>query len=171
MKKGNVEFFMGKALDVARNGLNMGELPIGAVIILGNDVIASAFTSEQVEKRFLVHAELLALEKMDKLKLSYKDRQRARLFVNLEPCMMCLGAAMSSFVGELYYGLPSKGDGAVEMAKKWVRKESDIPGYRLPDITGGILADETMSLFEKYVSMHNSGAMWEWAKTIISDPS
>ena len=73
---------------------------------------------------------------------------------------------MSFFLGEVYYALESPGDGAVEMATAWFRRKEDIPGYTLPKITGGILREETRILFQAYVTLHNSGAMWEWAKTL-----
>jgi tRNA(adenine34) deaminase len=81
---------------------------------------------------FLGHAELVALEEADKQQLSFDERGRARLFTNLEPCLMCMGAAMSFFLGEIVYGLESPGDGAVELVRGWVRKEEDLPGYQIP---------------------------------------
>ena len=157
---------MTQTLAVADGALSQGELPIGAIVVLRDEVIAEARTSERGEGRFLVHADLLALEQMDRLQLSLEDRREASLFVNLEPCMMCLGAAMSSFIGHIFYGLHSPGDGAVEWAIQWPRKAADIPGYKLPKIAGGVLADKSQLLFERYVSMHSAGAMWRWAKVV-----
>jgi len=79
---------------------------------------------------------------------------------------MCMGAAMSFFLGELYFALESPGDGAVNLAKGWARKGEDIPGYRLPRITGGLLREESIRLFEKYVSMQAPGPMRDWAETL-----
>ena len=160
------EHYMRKTLALATAALKLGEFPIASIVVLGDKIIASATASEQREKRFLGHAELVALEEADRLRLSLDDRRDAKLFTNLEPCLMCLGAAMSFFLGEIYYGLESPGDGAVNLVKAWVRKEDDIPGYQVPEITGGLLREESIKLFEEYVSLHPPGPMREWAKTL-----
>ena len=79
---------------------------------------------------------------------------------------MCMGAAMSFFLGEIHYALESPGDGAVELVKAWERKEDDIPGYQFPKISGGLLREESIRLFERYVSMRPAGPMREWAETL-----
>src|SRR5688500_12650824 len=165
------ERFMREALRVAREGLERGELPIGAVIVLNGEIIAESYTREKAEGRLLVHADLLALEEADRIRPFPGKRRDAQLFVTGEPCLMCLGAAMSFFLGEIYYGHESPGDGAVELVRGWQRKESDFPNYRVPRITGGILRDEAIGLFREYVTLHDSGPIWEWAKTIASLPS
>ena len=72
-----------------------GELLIGAVVVLNRQVIAAAHTREKTEGRLLVHADFLALEAADRLRPFPGRRRDAALFVNLEPCLMCFGAAMS----------------------------------------------------------------------------
>jgi tRNA(adenine34) deaminase len=160
------EQYMRQTLTLAAEAVKHGEFPIAAIVVLRDNIIASATASEQRERRYLGHAELVALEKADKLGLPLDDRREARLFTNLEPCLMCLGAAMSFFLGEIYYGLESPGDGAVDLVKAWVREEDDIPGYRLPRITGGLLREESIRLFERYVSVRPHGPMRDWAETL-----
>ncbi|MDA9189379.1 nucleoside deaminase [bacterium] len=160
--------YMKEALKLAKKAMEEGELPIASVLVLDGVVIAKGYTTEVKDKRFLVHAELNTLLEADYKSLSYKDRTRCQLYTTLEPCMMCLGACMSFFLGEVYFSLESPGDGAVEMAKKWHREQKDIPGYKLPKITGGILRQESVELFRSYVEKHNSGGMWEWAKTLAA---
>jgi len=155
---------------VAREGLGQGELPIGAVIVLNGEIIAESFTRERAEGRLLVHADLLALEAADRIRPFPGKRRNAQLYVTGEPCLMCLGAAMAFFLGEIYYGHESPGDGAVKLVRGWQRKESDFPNYRVPNITGGILRDEAIDLFREYVALHDSGPLWEWARTIASLP-
>jgi len=157
---------MRETLALAAGVIGLGEFPIAATIVLNDKIITKATTAEQREKRFLIHAELLALEAADKLGLSYENRREARLFTNLEPCLMCIGAAMSFFIGEIYYSLESPADGAVDVVKVWQRKVEDMPGYQLPKITGGILREESIQLFEKYVSTCPPGPMREWANTL-----
>ena len=162
------EHYMRETLTLAEKALEAEELPIAATVVLNDKIIAQAHTMEKTEGRLLVHAELLALEKADKLKPFPGKRRDMQLYTNLEPCLMCLGAAMTTFVGEIYYGLESPGDGAVNICRVWERNEGDMPGYQVPVIHGGLLRLESRELFQKYVDIHNSGAMWEWAKTLAA---
>src|SRR5205814_5737196 len=123
---------------------------------------------ERSERRFLVHADLLALEAADKLQPFPGTRRGVRLYVNLEPCLMCLGAAMSFFLGDIYFGLESPGDGAVALVQQWEKRHGDLPGYRVPRVAGGLLREESLGLFREYARRHCSGAMWEWAKTLAA---
>src|SRR5579871_3598302 len=118
---------MREALNVAATALHRGELPIGAVVVLDDRILAAAHTMERSEKRLLVHADLLALEAADRLPDVAGRRRDVRLYVNLEPCLMCLGAAMSFMLGTIYYGLESPGDGAVQLVRQWERREGDFP--------------------------------------------
>jgi tRNA(adenine34) deaminase len=157
---------MREALRLASAALEQGELPIGAVVVLDNRIIAAAYTREKAEKRRLVHADLLALEAADRLQPFPGRREDVKLFVNLEPCLMCLGAAMSFRVGEVYYGLESPGDGAVALVQKWQRDERQAPFYGLPKIHGGILRQESVTLFREYSERHPAGPKAEWARTL-----
>jgi tRNA(adenine34) deaminase len=160
------EIYMQQVLALAAEGLEAGELPIAALLVLDDEVIASATTAEKRQKRFLIHAELLALEEADRLRLPMAARRRVKLFTNLEPCLMCLGAAMSFFLGEIFYGLESPGDGAVALVKGWQRKEEDFASYQLPQFTGGLLRAESIRLFEQYVTIQPPGPMRAWAETL-----
>ncbi len=160
------EYFMRQTLALAHEALELGEFPIAAIVVLDDEIIAKSTTAEQRERRFLVHAELLALEAADKLGLPLPRRRSTKLYTNLEPCLMCIGAAMSFFLGEIYYSLESPADGAVNLVETWERKKSDMPGYITPTITGGLLREESIEIFKKYVSVRPPGFMRDWAITL-----
>lgn len=168
MTSATPEYFMGAALDIARAGLARGELPIGAVVVLNGQIIATAHTTERAERRLLVHAELLALEAADRLHPFPGPRRAVSLFTTLEPCLMCFGTAMSFGLGEIHYALESPGDGAASLVQGWQRDEAALPSYRLPRLNGGLLRAESLALFKDYVARHNSGGMWEWARTLVA---
>jgi tRNA(adenine34) deaminase len=159
-------YYMRQALTLAAEALELGEFPIAAIVVLDDRIIARATASEQRERRYLGHAELVALEEADRQGLSVEERRAAKMFTTLEPCLMCMGAAMSFFLGELHYALESPGDGAEDLVKGWSRKEGDIPGYQLPKVTRGLLREESIGLFDKYVSLRAPGPMREWAETL-----
>lgn len=160
------EHYMRQVLAMAAEVLELGEFPIAAIVVLDGKVISKATASERRERRFLGHAELVALEEADRLSLTFEERRRARLYTNLEPCLMCVGAAMSFFLGEICYALESPGDGAVNLVKAWARKEEEIPGYQIPEIRAGVLRKESIKLFEHYVLLQPPGPMREWASTL-----
>lgn len=155
-------------IKVAREALNKGEMPISAVVFHGDEIISSCYTSEKEDKRFLVHAELKALLEADMKRFSVKARKEMQLFTNLEPCMMCLGAAMTFFIGEIYYALEAPIDGALDFANQfWSKECKEIPAYRLPKITGGILREESQNLFKEYIQFNKPGPMYDFAKSLV----
>ena len=162
--------YMVEALKIAREGMEQGELPIGSVLVLDDKIITSAHTAEKSVGGLLVHAELRTLLKADQLKPFPGKRRDAILFTTLEPCLMCLGAAMSFLVGKIYYALESPADGSVQLIQNWQRDQEALPAYQVPEIHGGLLRQESKALFEEYVKQHGTGMPLEWAKTLVALP-
>ena len=68
--------------------------------------------------------------------------------------MMCLGAAMSFFIGEIYYDLEAPVDGAAEFAQRfWQENHESIPSYTLPDIYKGLLKTESQEVLREYIDL------------------
>ena len=163
------EPFMRAALAVAAQGLARGELPIGAVVVLDGAVIAAAHTAERAEQRLLVHAELLALEAADRLQLFPGNRRAATLYTTCEPCLMCMGAAMSCFLGTVVYAVEAPSDGATALVQRWRRPLEAFPAYRTPQIIGGVLRAAAIALFREYVTHHPPGSgVWDWAQQMAA---
>jgi tRNA(adenine34) deaminase len=160
------ERFMQEALTVARAGLEAGEMPIGAVVVVDGEIVASEHTQERATGRLLLHADLLA-EAADRVTSGRRDR--ATLYVNLEPCLMCLGAAFSTKLGAVVYGLESPSDGGVAAFEGWDndRDAGGMPGYAIPEIRGGVLRAEAALLFRKYSERTESDS-WSaaWARDL-----
>jgi len=89
----------------------------------------------------------------DMKKLSLKDRFQLELFTNLEPCLMCLGTAISSFVGKVFFAVEAPDDGAVEFVSKEfeLRKLSSSNPWHFPEVEGGLLREQSIQLFREYV--------------------
>ena len=155
-------------LDLAEKALGIGEMPIAAAVFHGDTVISSAYTSEKSDKRFLVHAEMNALLDADKQMLPFDIRRELELFTNLEPCMMCLGATAGSFVGSIYYSMNAP-DGAVVFARKLVEENpyDKIASFYMPEVTGGIMVEESKELWRKYLERFPDAPLREYAKTLI----
>ncbi|GIH11064.1 tRNA-specific adenosine deaminase [Rhizocola hellebori] len=164
------EELVGQALAVSAEGLRAGELPVGAVVVMGDEVVGRAHTQEVTQGRRLVHADLLAMIEADS-SLGWRKRTAPlRLGITLEPCVMCLGAAMSLGVTEIYYGLASPGDGAAGIAASWRPANDDMPFYRMPSVSGGIREADCRDQFRAYCDTAPESGMLRWAKTMILDP-
>lgn len=148
------------AIEVAEEGMSKGELPIGAVVVAGDEVVARAYTRDSAGR--LKHADLLAMIEADG-----KGFTGLRLAVNLEPCLMCLGAAMSLGVKEVFFGLDSPGDGAAGIARSWAAGPG-MEWYRAPEVHGGIRADEVREQFRRYCGQAPDTALRRWANTLVT---
>lgn len=163
----NHEYFMREALAVAAKAMDAGEMPIGAVLVSGNEILVKSWTKDKEFKQRIVHAEMLALLDLDKRKPFPGNRRDVRLYTNLEPCMMCLGACLVSDIGEIYYALESPTDGAEALYKQSNVAPTDHVGCREIKISGGILREESRELFRQYCETYPSGGFSNWAKTLL----
>jgi tRNA(adenine34) deaminase len=161
---------LGRALEVAEAGLAAGELPIGAVVALGDEIVGSAFTRDRGLGRRLAHADIGAMTIADEA-LGWRRRPHPlRLAVTLEPCVMCLGAAMSLRVDELYYGLEAPGDGGVAALAGW-RPGSTMEWYALPQvIVGGLRRAECRDLYRRYCETAPQSGFLDWAREMAGLP-
>jgi tRNA(adenine34) deaminase len=156
------------AIEVAAEGLAAGELPIGAVVASGEEIVGRAFTQERGLGRRLVHADLLAMVQADE-RLGWARREHPLvLAVSLEPCLMCAGAAMALGVRAVLFALESPGDGAAAVASRWPT-HLDTPWSAAPVIRGGILRAESRELFRRYGAASDSGT-GRWARTLAELP-
>jgi tRNA(adenine34) deaminase len=159
---------MSLTLKLAEEAMQSGECPIAAIAFLDDEIVAQSYTKEFSEKRLLVHAELNALLEADLKRYPYADRTRMELFTNLEPCLMCMGAAMSSFVGAIYYALESPSDGAVAITQQWDPQSTDFAAYRVPVIQGGILRRESQALFKRFAEQCPPGGLKAFAEGLAA---
>ena len=157
---------MGRALKVAREGLDQDEMPIGAIVVHDGEIIASKYTQERSARRLLVHADLLTMEEADR-KLG-KNRSDATLYVNLEPCLMCLGAAFTARLGAVVYGLESPTDGGVAAFTDWdnTGSQTGCPDTSYPG-SQAAFREESAHLFGEYAARADEGSWLSiWARDL-----
>ena len=104
---------MGVALAEARQAASEGEVPIGAVLVIGEDIIARAHNRRETDRDATAHAEMLAIRQACR-NLGRWRLSGATLYVTIEPCPMCAGALVMGRVDRLVYGSPDFRAGAVE---------------------------------------------------------
>jgi len=152
------------ALSTAEQGLSCGEMPVGAVVYAGDELVASAHTEERSQRRRIVYADLLALERADHV-LGFGRRSGPLvLAVTLEPCLMCLGAAITRGVDRVYYALESPNDGAAALLGLWDRP-MEQPFFRRPSvIRGGVLRPAAQELFAQCADGDGPAGMRDWCR-------
>ena len=97
------EHYMKKALDEAKNALDKGEVPVGAIVVIDNKIIARAHNLTQTLNDTTAHAEMLAITSASNF-LNGKYLNGCSLYVTLEPCAMCAGALYWSQIDQLIFG-------------------------------------------------------------------
>jgi tRNA(adenine34) deaminase len=163
------ERFMNEALALARQGLESDEMPIGAVVALDDEIIASTYWRYEPDG-LLDHADTVALRAGEKDPRVQGNRHRTTLYVTLEPCLMCMGAAMSFGVGRIVFALEAPFDGASKVTNVW-QPELGFPpaGYQLfsnPEVVGGMCRDASLELVRKYVERHPES---EWLQVVLPE--
>ncbi|MEH7234530.1 tRNA adenosine(34) deaminase TadA [Bacillus sp. JJ1562] len=97
------EYYMKLAIEEAKKAATIDEVPIGAVLVINDEVIASAHNLRETEQRSIAHAELLAIDEACR-RTGFWRLENATLYVTLEPCAMCSGAIVLSRVNRVVYG-------------------------------------------------------------------
>jgi tRNA(adenine34) deaminase len=97
------ELFMEQALHEAKKAARKGEVPIGAVIVLDNKIIARSHNLKETTTDPTAHAEIIAIKKASK-KLKKWRLLNSTIYVTLEPCLMCMGALIQARVPRLVFG-------------------------------------------------------------------
>ncbi|MEB6170819.1 tRNA adenosine(34) deaminase TadA [Staphylococcus pseudoxylosus] len=99
----NHQFYMKMAIEEAKKAGDIGEVPIGAVIVKNDEIIARAHNLRESKKDPTAHAEYLAIQKASKHLNSWR-LEECQLYVTLEPCVMCAGAIVMSRIPHVIYG-------------------------------------------------------------------
>ena len=134
------EKYMKIALKEAQKAYKKGEVPVGAVIIKDNKVIAKAYNQKENKQNAVMHAEILAINKACK-KIKTWHLENCILYTTLEPCMMCSGAIIQSRINEIYYATKNENFGASNYIKKYNKKIK---------IYSGILEKESIEILKKF---------------------
>jgi len=134
------------ALDAAREAAVQGEVPIGAVVMLGNEVIAVAANQTREPPDPTGHAEIRALriaaERLGQDRLTGCD-----LHVTLEPCAMCAGAIAHARIARLYYAAPDPKGGAVAHGARVFEQEQCL---HKPEVYSGMGESEAAELLRAF---------------------
>lgn len=135
------ESFMREALKEARKAFEADEVPIGAVIVCDNRIIARAHNLTERLKDVTAHAEMQAFTAAAEY-LNGKYLNECTLYVTIEPCVMCAGASMWAQAGRIVFGAPDEKRGFMKISKNILHPRTTI--------IGGILQDECSAIVKEF---------------------
>ena len=138
--------FMRRALEEAGSAYRDGEVPVGAVLVVGGEVIAAAHNRKESVFDPTGHAEIVAIREGCLGNGNWRLTE-ATLYVTKEPCVMCAGAMVNTRLGRLVYGCRDAKGGAVESLYQLL---SDRRLNHQVEITSGVLEEECASLLKKF---------------------
>lgn len=136
---------MNEALIEAKKAFDLGEIPVGAVIVYNDKIIARAHNKKEINNDFLGHAEIEAMKIANKVLNTWR-LENCSLYVTLEPCSMCAGAMIQSRIKNLYYGAFDNKTGAVSSVLNLL----DYSFNHKIEYVGGILENESSRLLKDF---------------------
>lgn len=133
--------FMKQALKEAENALKKDEVPVGAVVVCNNTIVARAHNLTEQLTDVTAHAEMQAITSAANY-LGEKYLNKCTLYVTLEPCVMCAGALFWSQIGKIVYGATDEKRGASLVEKNLYHPKTEI--------VGGVMSEECGSLLTNF---------------------
>lgn len=135
---------MRQAIDLAKIAMTQDEVPVGAIIVRDDKVIARAYNTREKDKNALYHAEIKAIDEACKALGGWR-LVGCTMYVTLEPCPMCAGAIVNSRIEKVVYGAPDNKAGAFGT----MINLTDYPLFK-PEIVGGVLKEECAQLLSTF---------------------
>lgn len=145
MSEADDKYYIGRAMELAAQAEENGDVPIGAVLVSG-DLVLEAKNEKESRPDATAHAEMLLLQQAA-LALNAWRLSEATVYVTKEPCVMCAGAMVAARIKRLVYGCPDPKGGAAGSVLDIVRHPS--LNHRM-EVTPGVLADETAAQLQAF---------------------
>jgi tRNA(adenine34) deaminase len=135
--------FMERAIDLAKIAAKAGEIPVGAVIVQGDRIIAEGINTRERENTALGHAEINAIAAACKAKEDWR-LDDCDLYVTLEPCVMCAGAILNARIKNVIFGAYDYTAGAMGSA------QNVVPQNSMTTIYSGICETECTEILKDF---------------------
>lgn len=146
MSELNDAYWMKQALALAQKAWEQGEVPVGAILVLDDEVIGQGWNRPITRHDPTAHAEIMALQQGGQIVQNYR-LLNATLYVTLEPCVMCAGAMVHSRIKRLVYGASDLKTGAAGSLLDVLRH----PGMNHHiEITAGVMANECSEMLSQF---------------------
>ena len=145
--------WMREALSLAERAASEGEVPVGAVLVRGDELIAQGWNRPIARHDCTAHAEIVALREGGRRLGNYR-LPGLTLYVTLEPCLMCVGAIIHARLSRVVYGASDPKTGAVQSVFQLLR--SPLHNHR-PELTVGVLESECAALLQSFFRERRTG--------------
>ncbi|MBE5738661.1 MAG: nucleoside deaminase [Clostridiales bacterium] len=109
--------YMLEAIKEAKKSIKYGDVPVGAVIVKDGEIIAKAHNKREQKKETIAHAEILAITKANNVVGDFR-LDGCDIYITKEPCLMCMGAILSSRIRKIYYGARDRRFGTESLARE-----------------------------------------------------
>ncbi len=139
--------FMKIALDEAKKASSLGEVPVGAVLVKDNQIIAKAHNLVEAKNDATNHAEMFVIKAASQV-LGSKNLENTTLFVTLEPCLMCATAISYARISKLVFAAYDEKFGAIENGVRLFQNHKN--NLWKPEIIGGIMTEESSELLKNF---------------------
>ena len=143
------ERFMREALKEAQKAYDMGEVPVGAVIVKDNEIIARGHNLRERDQNPILHAEIIAIHRAAQAVKSWR-LTGCEIYVTIEPCPMCAGAMVQGRLDRLVFGAGDPKSGCAGSRYDLVRDQRF--NHRL-EVVEGVLEDECSQIIKKFFRM------------------
>lgn len=140
------EKYMNIALEEAYKSYEKGDVPVGAIVVYKNEIIARAHNCKEQNKNAVEHAEILAISQACQ-KLSTWHLEECTIYVTLEPCLMCAGALIQSRIGKLVFATENEKFGYVGSISNVLNNKSN---NHHPIIINGICKEKSQKLLKEF---------------------
>ena len=140
------EDYMRLALEQAKKAYKNQDVPVGAIIVKDNKVIAKAYNKKERKQNAILHAEILAINKACKKLKSFR-LEGSTMYVSLEPCPMCSGAIIASRLDKVVFGAPDNNYGCAGSKYNFLQ---DKTFEHIVDVEGGVLQQECSKLIKDF---------------------
>lgn len=137
--------FMLAAYEMAKQAYDDGEVPVGAVIVRDDEIVAKGRNRREKAKNALLHAEINAIDNACKALGGWR-LWNCELYVTLEPCPMCAGAIINAHIPKVYFGAYDFKNGSCGT----ITNLFEMPYNFKPECVGGIMADECSALLKDF---------------------
>lgn len=140
-------FYMHRALELAQQAADLGEVPVGAVVVRRStgEIIGEGYNRRETDRHALAHAEIMAIDAACR-KLGGWRLPDCALYVTLEPCPMCSGAIIQARIDEVYFGAFDPKSGAACS----VERMFELPYNYSPTVEGGLLQEECSGILTAF---------------------
>lgn len=139
--------YMSRALELAREAFDEGEVPVGAVVVkkATGEIVGEGRNMREKAKNALAHAEIMAIDEACRTLGGWRLPECA-IYVTLEPCPMCCGAIINSRIDNVIFGAYDVKSGSAVS----VQKMFELPYNYRPEVTGGVMEEECSAILSEF---------------------